>query len=194
MDELRRFLERLPPGSITDTRELESLPSQCWDAFEGHDQEKMSAYKLHDRMENVLWDPPVLEFSIERHGGTVLGSTYADVQYWRLDTEAMKAHVLEGGRRQVKQRQNSLDCTTIAEEIANLILEGRADQRVTRMEDGSVRVLVRHILQEGSACRETLQNRRRRFRDALRRAMSERQWTEKRLYVFAPPSAGPRNS
>jgi hypothetical protein len=37
----------------------------------------MTGQKLLGRMEEVVWEPPILSFTVERHGGTVQGSSRA---------------------------------------------------------------------------------------------------------------------
>jgi len=36
----------------------------------------MEGHKLKNRMESVMWNPPLLEFDIERHGATVNGAVW----------------------------------------------------------------------------------------------------------------------
>ena len=83
MDQLCNYLERIPLGEIKNTTELEKALAGCWDDFTG-DSGGMTPSKLHDRMEEVFWEPPILDFVIERHGGTVMGSTRAELQYWTI--------------------------------------------------------------------------------------------------------------
>jgi hypothetical protein len=81
VDRLRIYLATLPPGPISDPAALERLLAACWDEFTG-DYGGMEGYKLLGRMEDVTWGPPVLSFSVERHGGTVMGSSRAELQGW----------------------------------------------------------------------------------------------------------------
>jgi hypothetical protein len=46
----------------------------------------MAGYKL-SRMKDATWNPPILEFTIERHGGTALGSTRASLQRWEINMD-----------------------------------------------------------------------------------------------------------
>jgi len=52
----------------------------------------MTADKLLGRMEEVLWSPPDLTFSIERHGAAALGSSRAELQEWMIDVVAAIVH------------------------------------------------------------------------------------------------------
>src|SRR5215831_20472355 len=76
---LRSLLEELrnaPPGAIEGHAKYNvmHLLANCWHELEGAGETAMQARKL-DRAEDVSWNPPVLSFTIERHGATVLGSS-----------------------------------------------------------------------------------------------------------------------
>ena len=90
LEQLREHLGRISAGPIADGHEIESLLYDCWDEFVGIDAEGMNSDKL-GRTENLSWDPPCLTFEIERHGGTVLGSSRAEIHQWDLDIEEMTA-------------------------------------------------------------------------------------------------------
>src|SRR4051812_8749544 len=81
--------------AITDTTALECLLAACWPEL-GGDHGGMEGCKLLGRMEDVVWNPPQLTFSVERHGGTVQGSTRAELQRWTVDVERGTASC-EGG-------------------------------------------------------------------------------------------------
>jgi hypothetical protein len=87
MDGLKRILSAMEPGAIAETAEVERLLAGCWDDLGGVDEGGMQGYKLLNRMEDVVWRPPVLSFVIERHGGTVMGSTRAELQHWSVDVD-----------------------------------------------------------------------------------------------------------
>ena len=76
VEALRRFLETQPIGPIADTRKVARLLAICWDQLDGGDATTMQAAKLWP-IEDPVWSPPVLKFSIERHGETVMGSSRA---------------------------------------------------------------------------------------------------------------------
>jgi hypothetical protein len=109
------------PGPVSDAGEVESLLAAAWGAFhfEGDDT-KMSGHKLLGRLEDVRWHHPHLTFTIERHGGTVLGSTRAELHDWTINIEHATV-VARRAYRQVVPRQAALDVTTMASKIAHLI-------------------------------------------------------------------------
>jgi len=78
IDNLKEYLKSTTPGALTDSGVLERLLADCWDELSGASAGGMHGWKLLGRMEHVHWNPPVLSFTIERHGGTPLGSTRAE--------------------------------------------------------------------------------------------------------------------
>ena len=118
---LRVLLAHTPPGAIHDTKPLLNVLSVCWDEFAGSGDQAMAPYKLH-RMEQASWNPPLLTFIIERHGGTVMGSTRAELQRWVVDVKAMTAKCDNVSHRQVSPMQRQLDVKPLAEDVARLIV------------------------------------------------------------------------
>jgi hypothetical protein len=138
----------------------------------------ISPAKHLGRMEDVLWNPPLLTFTIERHDGTVLGSTRANLQEWTVDVEKRTATCVEARYRQLRPNQPRLDVAAIAEEIATLIVSRKEDDRLRWYEDGRVRVLIGKVLPEGSAVKQTLAGRRKRFRAAVKEQLAGEGWQE----------------
>jgi hypothetical protein len=188
MDALCDLLAITPPGPIPDTGDLEPLLSACWHEFRGGDG-GMTGQKLLGRMEEVVWEPPILTFKIERHGGTVLGSSRASLQEWRLDLDKQTAWCEERRFRQVRGRQPRLDVRALAEEVASLVLGHQKNGRLKWYEDGRVRVLVGKVLPGGSAVAQTLAGRQKRFREALRDRLAAEGWQEVGVNVFARVSS-----
>jgi hypothetical protein len=164
---LRAHLGTVPPGPISVPGDLTRLLAVCWHEFNGDDA-GMTGDKLLGRMEEVVWEPPILSFTVERHGGTVQGSSRASLQQWRLDLDKKTACCEERRFRQVRARHPRLDVGALAEEVASLILRHQEDGRLRWYEDGRVRVLVGKVLPKGTAVAQTLAGRRKRFRQALR--------------------------
>jgi hypothetical protein len=71
MNTLYELLANVPPGPVAGDLGLDRALAGCWDGFRGSDEGGMESYKLLRRMENVWWRPPILTFTIERHGGTL---------------------------------------------------------------------------------------------------------------------------
>jgi hypothetical protein len=137
---LHRFLAASPPA-IPDPATLERLLAACWHEFKGDDG-GMTGQKLLGRMEEVVWQPPILSFTVERHGGTVMGSSRASLQQWRLDLDKKTARCEERRFRQVRERQPRLDVEALAEEVASRILRQQADGRLRWCGDGRKAVAI----------------------------------------------------
>ena len=87
----------------------------------------MAGYKVIGRMEDVKWDPPRLRFSIERHGGTVMGSGYTELQSWIVDFERGSRTLENDWRRRWVggQRNSPLNVGPLAAKIAASAFAGR---------------------------------------------------------------------
>jgi hypothetical protein len=184
LQQLNDYLATIPSGPVPDPGDLERLIAACWHEFKG-DYGGMTGQKLLGRMEEVVWQPPVLSFTVERHGGTVQGSSRATLQEWRLDLDRKTAWCEERRFRQVRGRQPRLDVRALAEEVASLILRHQGDGRLRWYEDGRVRVLIGKVFPDGSAVAQTLVGRRKRFRQALREWLAVEGWMEVGVNVFA---------
>ena len=156
----------------------------CWGEFEGSAAEGMEAYKLKGRMEDVVWEPPLLSFRIERHGGTVVGSTRAELQRWAIDTEEASASCGIAGHRQLYPTSPRWDARPAAEEVVGLVV-GRQDNELLKWRpDGSVRILVGKILPAGSAKKQTLEGRRKRLRVAVEELLGKEGWQKVGVHTF----------
>src|SRR5438876_3187016 len=92
---LREFLSTLEPGEINDEEAIASVSSLVASSWEEFSVDGggggMKADKVLDRLEEIEWEPPLLSFKIERHGGTCLGSSRAEMQSWSLDVDDLSA-------------------------------------------------------------------------------------------------------
>lgn len=178
MTSLKQFMDNIPPGQIQDTTELEKKLAECWDQL-SDDEGGMEGYKLKERMENVSWDPPILEFTIERHGAFVQGSNRAELQEWGINVEEMTVSLSMNKRyRQLKTNEPRLNVEPLAETIAELILNGKNDDRLKWINKDKVRVLISQIIPEGNTAKQTLTSRRKRFRLALIKKIKHKGWHE----------------
>lgn len=192
--ELADFLARLPPGPITSAETLREVTQRlacAWDSLDGADMTSMDGFKLQGRMERVAWAPPNLEFVIERHGRTMNGSSRADLHRWRVNAEAATASYAEIGYRQIEPNAPRLNVKPMAADVARAIVEGRKDDRLKWLPDGSVRLLIGWVIDGDSACKQTVAGRRRRFKEALAIA-SGRLWSGVRSSQLRFRGAWPR--
>ena len=175
---IRNYLAALTPGSLSDDQhgEVESLIFSCWGNLSGSEKGGMSAEKLGGRTEVMEWKPPILSFSIERHGGTVLGSTRGEIQGWSIDLDRELASCTIIGHRQLHPSAKPLDVKPLANEIAAVIEDGRNDDRLVWKGANKVKVEVGKIIPESFPA-QTSSGRRKRFRKALESILAPSGWT-----------------
>lgn len=177
MKPLRDLLSTIPPGDMSDGDCLRIVAelSQCWDSIPGSDVESTTADKLR-RIEDVYWNPPILSFALERHGGTVLGSSRASLHRWEVDIEQPQARIVKTSVRQLSPKAEVMDIEKKANVIATLILNGVDDPRIAWLEDRQrVQVNIGEVIQQTNP--QTTQGRRKRFRVILASLMSKANWT-----------------
>jgi hypothetical protein len=183
MEELMDYLNNLEPGPVKETTRLEHLLADAWDDL-GGDEAGMVGHKLIGRMENIEWQPPVLTFMIERHGGTVLGSTRAELQRWTVDLDRKTATCDHTVQRQSSPMAEKVDVGSMAEELAQKIVDGVADDRLRWLEDGRVRVEAARSFPAQSGYKQTVQGRRLRFRARLIERLRATGWVHVRRNTF----------
>jgi hypothetical protein len=176
---LRRYLTSVPPGamSLEQASEIEGLLSRCWYSLIGSDSGGMKDFKLSGRTESMRWEPPHIVFTLERHGRTVKGSVYAELQTWTVNVATAEAAASRGGRRLVGRREPRLNVNYLAKEIASLIASGAQDDRLKWLSTDRVQLKMEAIVPTTN--RQTTGGRRRRFSKALDAALTPKGWTRK---------------
>ena len=134
----------------------------------------MAAGKL-SRAENWRWDPPVVCFDIERHGGTVLGSKQAEIQPWFFNVERFEACYGPARKRRLREYSPKLDVSALAAEIFALVNKQAADPRLTWKGIACVKINVSVVIPDDAA-KQTTQGRRKKFRNALVPLMAAAGW------------------
>jgi len=158
--ELNDYLADVPTGAISETSELERVLAGWWDELEGSSEGGMEGWKLLNRMEQVVWNPPILKFVIERHGGVECGGTRAELQHWEIDVAEGTATITKTGYRQLYSMAARLALKPMAQEIAQRILDGDEDDRLEWAEGGDVRVLAYKVFPTGTGFKRTVEGRR----------------------------------
>jgi hypothetical protein len=186
--ELKDLLNRLPIGAIPAgvRDQIFELVETCWDKFEGSDLTKMEAWKISrdDGPEDLTWDAPNLSFTIERHGGTVMGSRRAERQTWTLNLDIVTATAQESGYRQLQPNSPRLDVTPIASAVCEAVQRGPAsrsdliDRGIVEWR-GNDEIRVKHAsLIPNDGPKDTVSGRRKRLRQALKSEMKAIGWEE----------------
>jgi hypothetical protein len=172
VEDLRIWLE--DQGGDPSPDDFRTRLSRVWDLFAGSDTGGMRGYKLANRLEAPHWISPILEFDIERHGVTALGSCRAELQHWRLDFDLRTARLSQGKYRIVRQPEPHLDIKRLAREIANIMaVEGFLDDpRIKRLRGNRILIVVGEMRELTKVVAQTRASRRTRFRMALAEEMS----------------------
>jgi len=173
---LKGYLAETGMASVPDVASVERLLAECWDSFGGSNEAGMEGSKLLGRMEDVRWQTPILSFIIERHGGTVCGSTRAELHHWEVDLDKTSARIVRVGHRQLVPMAPRLSIRALADEIAEAVLGGLPNQHVQRQNDGDIRVLLSKIFPAGSGFQRTVTTRRKRLIQYVGRKLGEQGW------------------
>ena len=183
---LRSLLEELrnaPHGAIEGHAKYKvmHLLANCWHELEGAGETAMQARKL-DRAEDVSWNPPVLSFTIERHGATVLGSSRAELHQWSVDMHQRTARCEPGRYRQLLPTAPRLDVKPIAARVCEAVQQGPSSD-CDLVKSGILvwksdeEIEVKHgRLVPGEGYQQTVAGRRRRFRKQLTERMQTIGW------------------
>jgi hypothetical protein len=182
IDALRAFLDAQPAGPVANTVQLVTLLDRCWQLFAGSGETGMRADKL-PRMEQPIWNPPVLTFMLERHGQTVMGSTRATIYEWQVDLTTLTASNCPEMQRQVRPSDRRLDVKPIAEELAKAIINGRSDDRLKIIDADRVALNIGRVIPE--TCQQTTGARRKRLRNHLSALLAPHGWRMIRPNVYA---------
>jgi hypothetical protein len=187
VDRLLAYLASIPLGPVPDAAALERLLAACWDELTGDDG-SMEAHKLLNRMEEVAWTPPKLVFTIERHGGTVLGSGRAELQHWEVNVEQRTAVIVKTGYRQLRPMAERILIKPLVQSILAALRSGGESDLVSRHDDGTVSVNTTLIFPTGSAVRMTLEGRRKRLREAVASVLVKDGWKRLGKDLFRAPA------
>jgi hypothetical protein len=171
IDELREWLDGLvlEKGGRVPLDHIGAIQKRLaaiWDALEGSQQSAMDGRKLVGRAEDSTWRPPFLRFTIERHGGTVMGSSRATLQEWKVDMDRGTAAIERENRyRQLYRREPPLKIQPIVERLLEAIRQERRDEPALQWKKDSVRVVPSKLFPP--AAQRTTTGRRKRLWAAL---------------------------
>jgi hypothetical protein len=181
-EDLLRFLNGVSAGVLNGevASRLSKLLAFCWESFDGSSETLMAAHKIDDdRAHGFKWNSPILTFEIDRHPGTVHGSTRADRQEWEIDVEKRTARPVIIGYRQLAPRASSFKAEPVVRLFVDVISQRLATPpgwNLTWISDDEIRVLVRSLLPDPSGFRKTIEGRVKRLRERLISAMAEKGW------------------
>ena len=163
-----------------------NLSKTAADKFEGSSKTKMEVWKIgrDDGAEDLTWEPPNLLFTIDRHGGAVMGSTRAERQTWTLNLEAMTAFQAVSGYRQLRPNSPRLDVTPIAKAVCEAVQQGPASTSelikrgiVEWRSDDEIRVKHANLIPDEGP-KQTISGRRKRLREQLKSELKAIGWEQ----------------
>jgi len=177
----KKFMLKIPKGKVdashAASNKIASELSCVWSSFDAADDGGLSPEKLHGRMEEIEWNPPILTFKIERHGGTAKGSVYAELQNWVVNIEEHTVKWTDGGQRIVGERKPRLDVGPLVAEVAKLIAKGSKDDRLIWKQNGQqVQIRIGGVIPGDGIAKATLTGRRNRFSKRLEEILDESGW------------------
>lgn len=177
IEALRDFTRSLPTSGELSAEERDELIrylAASWDYLIGTSDQNTFSTKL-DRAESISWNPPVLGFTLERHGGTVHGSSRAELHHWEVNLETGEAWIAGIGNRQIHTQAKRLDTRKLAQETARRIISGEDHPSLQWPAPGTrVVIAIAELIPETN--RQTTAARRNRFRTELERLMNEAGW------------------
>ena len=98
---LRQHLQGVAKGAVAQPAEIIQLLQACWNQFEGSAEEITTGKKLW-RAKALAWDPPILSFTIARHGAgpaaSPLETSPETLHEWEVDVDTQTATLI--ARRQ----------------------------------------------------------------------------------------------
>jgi hypothetical protein len=174
--ELATFFQTQRRGRIANTAQAKQLLAAIWNDLSGDDT-AMTHDKV-ERAEVMCWDPPLLHFEVERHGGVVCGSSCASLQEWTIDIDARTKTCFEARFRQIRPMQPRLNVAKIVEGIVTAVQGGYPRKGIDFDGSDDVRIQVSLFVPSAGVAKDTLLGRRRRFRANLIKAMDHIGWSQ----------------
>jgi hypothetical protein len=184
VNHIKQYLDDPKSDYAEDSTKLAEILAMHWDEFHGYDENGMEGYKLLQRMENVSWSPPLLEFMIERHGAVVQGSSRAELHHWVVNFDTMTASIIEINQRQLIPAAASIDVKPIAKKLAADLLKHKNNEVLKWKSDNEVKVEFSKIFKSDSGNKQTVAGRRKRCRNELEKIVEDHGWKHKSLNVF----------
>lgn len=189
---LHEHLESLRPGVVERVELLLPVLEKAWPALQGGDECGMKPRKL-SRAQKFEWQPPFLRFEIERHGAMAAGgSSRAERQMWDVNVEEATADAYVVGYVQTYKRSPVFKTDSVAEELAEFIVNGRADPRLRWSKAGKVQVRMEKILPAGP--KQTTAGRQKRLNRDLEKRLVPLGWSRGRTGWWAPPDDSRRGT
>jgi hypothetical protein len=175
---LRIALQACETGMITgeNFQSVIGLLAECWDSLQGSEAESTYSNKF-SRVEELTWAPPLLSFKLERHGGTVMGSSRASVHHWTVDVDKETADIEQVTQRQIRAADSRAVFSPVIIKVRELVMNhGSHDCIEWKSRDAALLHLEKIVT--GNS-KQTRANRRKRFRKELAEVLALDGWQVK---------------
>ena len=104
----------------------------------------------------------------------------AQMHQWTIDMVSGTASFVQLPLRQIHPMEPRLNVKPIAKEIADAIVSEQKDERLKWFDDGRVRIEIGKVIPEGYLAKQTIQGRRKRFRNELEMLLANHGWVPTR--------------
>jgi hypothetical protein len=145
-----------------------------WDscAVFGDDQSTF-LYKLANReVEDLQLVDGQIHFTLERHGGVVRGSSFAELHHWVVDLKTKTKWIEGKSSRRLVPTSSKIDIAELVSRIS-LAVEQRDPDVVVELSGGALQVKIAQLIPD-SGPRQTVANRRKRARNTLAIELAKR--------------------
>ncbi len=143
--------------------------------MDGSDDQNTWANKLHRLERPTIEQDGCITFQLERHGGTVNGSTRAHLHTWQVNLTKKTATITRHGHRQL-QATKRWDYKTAAHEILAVVEAGQQHQAVSWIKEFTHFQLTLNKVVPGGA-QQTVTSRNRRFKEFFIKEAADQGWT-----------------
>jgi hypothetical protein len=184
MQHIKQYLDDPKSDCSQDSTKLAEKLSTHWVELEGGSEGGMAGFKLIQRMEDVIWNSPFLQFTIERHGSVAQGSTRAELHRWEVNFETKTASIIEKSHRQLIPAAARLDVKPIAKQLAAELLAHKKSNILNWKSDNEVKVEFAKIIKTDSGNKQTIAGRRKRCRNELEKIVEVHGWKHTGNNVF----------
>lgn len=189
VEEFRAYLSSRPSGPVP-VADLDAVASALWPVWnELADPDELRRTAMWDRklwrIERATWEPPVLSFDVERHGGLMAGGTRAEVQTWEVDVARGRAWLATERSRQIRPMAARVKVGPLVDEVVALVSSSADDERLAWSADRlKVRVNLRAIAPLVVGYASTTAGRQERFSALLQERMAEISWERDRGFTY----------
>jgi len=174
-------LASLPIGIIPNPHRqiiLDALRA-TWSGLSGGGDQATTPDKVY-RAEELEWNPPTLKFILERHGGTVNGSSRAELHHWEVDTVGWSASIVRRGHRQLVPQARAIRIDPICRELLASVTERKEHVCVHWIDSSRARFYITRAFPDG-APQQTMQGRTKRLREMLPTYLESAGWALQRV-------------